>query len=42
MNNTNINDDFLTTLMDLGTKAGEYVGEALSNLIDKIIPIKED
>ena len=37
-----ISDEHLSVLMDLGTKAGEYVGEALSNLIDKIIPIKED
>jgi len=36
-----ISDEHLSVLMDLGTKAGEYVGEALSNLIDKVIPVED-
>jgi len=36
-----ISDKHLSVLMDLCTKAGEYVGEALSNLIDKVIPVED-
>ncbi len=41
MDRNYISDEHLSVLTDLCTKAGEYVGEALSNLIDKVIPVED-
>ena len=38
MDNKYISDEHLSSLVDLCTAAGERIGEALSNLIDKVIP----
>ena len=38
---THISGDTLTALAGIATKAGEILGEALSNLIDKLIPTED-